>query len=118
MARRRRLRVPARADHHTRRRAAPTRTLARARQPTPAPPRPTPTARTRGLIWTLSLAVGTVGGIYGIGGGSLLAPTLLAAGYSAYQVAPATLTATFMTSIAGIISYQDPPEHPRRRDRP
>jgi uncharacterized membrane protein YfcA len=69
-------------------------------------PRPTPTRRIRGLIWALSLAVGTVGGIYGIGGGSLLAPILLTAGYSAYEVAPATLTATFLTSIAGIISYQ------------
>jgi uncharacterized membrane protein YfcA len=39
--------------------------------------------RARGLIWALSLLVGTVGGIYGIGGGSLLAPILLAAGFSA-----------------------------------
>ena len=31
--------------------------------------------------------VGTVGGIYGIGGGSILAPILLALGYSAYEVA-------------------------------
>ena len=54
----------------------------------------------------LSLAVGTVGGIYGIGGGSLLAPILLTAGFSAYEVAPATLTATFLTSIVGIASYQ------------
>jgi uncharacterized membrane protein YfcA len=53
-----------------------------------------------------SLAVGIVGGLYGIGGGSLLAPILLAAGFSAYDVAPATLTATFLTSIAGIITYQ------------
>jgi uncharacterized protein len=69
-------------------------------------PRPTPKASTRRWIWLLSLAVGTVGGIYGIGGGSLLAPLLLLAGFSAYEVAPATLTATFLTSIAGIITYQ------------
>jgi uncharacterized membrane protein YfcA len=68
--------------------------------------RPEPTSRTRRMIWALSLAVGVVGGIYGIGGGSLLAPILLAAGFSAYEVAPATLAATFITSIAGIVTYQ------------
>jgi uncharacterized protein len=67
---------------------------------------PTDSTRTTLRLWALSLAVGTVGGIYGIGGGSLLAPVLLAAGYSAYQVAPATLTSTFATSIAGISAYQ------------
>jgi hypothetical protein len=55
--------------------------------------------------WSLSLLIGTVGGIYGIGGGSLLAPILLAVGFSAYEVAPATLTATFLTSIVGIATY-------------
>jgi len=70
----------------------------------PAPP--TPTRRGRRAIWLLSLLVGTVGGIYGIGGGSILAPILLALGYSAYEVAPATLAATFLTSIGGIVSYQ------------
>jgi uncharacterized membrane protein YfcA len=39
-------------------------------------------------------------------GGSLLAPVLLALGFSAYEVAPATLTATFLTSIGGIATYQ------------
>lgn len=56
-------------------------------------------------IWAAALVVGTLGGIYGIGGGALLAPLLLAAGMSARQVAPATLTATFVTSIAGIATY-------------
>jgi uncharacterized protein len=69
-------------------------------------PRPTPSASTRCWIWLLSLVVGTVGGIYGIGGGSLLAPVLLLAGFSAYEVAPATLAATFLTSIGGIVTYQ------------
>jgi uncharacterized protein len=69
-------------------------------------PRPTPTTSTRRWIWLLSLVVGTVGGIYGIGGGSLLAPVLLLAGFSAYEVAPATLAATFLTSIGGIATYQ------------
>jgi uncharacterized membrane protein YfcA len=69
-------------------------------------PRPTPTSGTRGWIWLLSLVVGAVGGIYGIGGGSLLAPVLLLGGFSAYEVAPATLAATFITSIGGIATYQ------------
>jgi uncharacterized membrane protein YfcA len=70
------------------------------------PSRPEPSRRGRGLICVLALVVGTVGGIYGIGGGSLLAPILLAAGFSAYEVAPATLLATFLTSIVGIATYQ------------
>ena len=48
------------------------------------PTRPAPTRQGRAGIWALSLVVGTVGGIYGIGGGSILAPILLALGYSAY----------------------------------
>ncbi len=68
--------------------------------------RPSLSRRTRGLIWLLAVAVGCVGGIYGIGGGSLLAPVLLLAGFSAYEVAPATLAATFLTSVAGIITYE------------
>jgi uncharacterized protein len=68
--------------------------------------RPRPSRRGRGLICILSLVVGVVGGIYGIGGGSILAPILIASGFSAYEVAPATLLATFLTSIAGIATYQ------------
>jgi uncharacterized protein len=67
--------------------------------------RPEPSRRTRALIFGLALAVGVVGGIYGIGGGSLLAPVLMVAGFSAYETAPATLLATFLTSIVGIASY-------------
>jgi uncharacterized protein len=57
-------------------------------------------------IWAVAVVIGTVGGIYGVGGGSLLAPILLAVGYSAYEVAPATLTSTFVTSLVGIAAYQ------------
>jgi uncharacterized membrane protein YfcA len=71
-----------------------------------ARPRPELTARHRSATWLLALVVGTVGGIYGIGGGSVLAPILIALGYSVYEVAPATLAATFLTSIAGIATYQ------------
>jgi uncharacterized protein len=72
----------------------------------PAGPARDVTPRARRAIWVLALAVGVVGGIYGIGGGSLLAPILIAAGLSVYEVAPATLAATFLTSIAGIGAYQ------------
>jgi hypothetical protein len=56
-------------------------------------------------ITMLALAVGTIGGIYGIGGGSILGPVLVALGFSVVEVAPAALTATFLTSIAGVASY-------------
>ncbi len=69
-------------------------------------PRPEPTRRHHTAVWLLSLAVGIVGGIYGIGGGSILAPIVIALGYSVYEVAPATLAATFLTSIVGIATYQ------------
>lgn len=68
--------------------------------------RPPPSRRSSRIIWLLAVLVGTVGGIYGIGGGSLLAPILLIAGFSAYEVAPATITATFVTSIVGVAAYQ------------
>lgn len=69
-------------------------------------PREQPRSMSRPAIWVLALAVGGVGGIYGIGGGSLLAPILIAFGFSVYEVAPATITATFVTSVAGIATYQ------------
>jgi uncharacterized protein len=49
--------------------------------------------------------IGMIVGIYGIGGG-LLAPILLVTGYSAYEGAPATITATLLTSIVGVLTYQ------------
>jgi len=70
-----------------------------------------PSAATRswdardGRITALAFAVGTVGGIYGIGGGSLLGPILVALGFSIYEVAPAALASTFVTSIAGVLTY-------------
>jgi uncharacterized membrane protein YfcA len=71
-----------------------------------APGRPAPSRRAGWLVCALALLVGTLGGIYGIGGGSLLAPILLLAGFSAYEVAPATLAATFVTSVVGVLAYQ------------
>ncbi len=53
----------------------------------------------------LAAGVGCVGGIYGIGGGSILAPILVGSGRSPSEVAPATLASTFVTSIAGVITF-------------
>jgi uncharacterized protein len=57
-----------------------------------------------GLI-LLSAAVGCVGGIYGIGGGSILAPALIGSGRRPSDVAPAALACTFLTSVAGVITF-------------
>jgi uncharacterized protein len=59
----------------------------------------------RRQITLLALGVGTVGGIYGIGGGSILGPILVGLGFSVLEVAPAALAATFFTSIAGVLAF-------------
>ena len=53
----------------------------------------------------LAAGVGCVGGIYGIGGGSILAPILIAAGRRPADVAPAALASTFVTSVAGVVTF-------------
>jgi uncharacterized protein len=53
----------------------------------------------------LAAAVGVVGGIYGIGGGSILAPLLAGRGVPMATVAPAALSSTFVTSVVGSITY-------------
>lgn len=63
------------------------------------------TVSTRKLA-LLSLAVGLVGGIYGIGGGAIMAPFLVSFfALPVYAVAGATLFATFLTSVAGVSFY-------------
>ncbi len=57
------------------------------------------------VLVMLSGAVGCVGGIYGIGGGSILAPILIGSGRPPSEVAPAALSATFVTSVAGVITF-------------
>jgi uncharacterized membrane protein YfcA len=64
-----------------------------------------PDRKRRRLILLLALGAGTVGGIYGIGGGSILGPILVGLGFSVLEVAPAALTATFLTSIAGVLTF-------------
>jgi uncharacterized protein len=53
----------------------------------------------------LAAMVGCVGGIYGIGGGSILAPILIGSGRPASEVAPAALASTFVTSVGGVITF-------------
>ncbi|RKY96570.1 MAG: sulfite exporter TauE/SafE family protein [Ignavibacteriae bacterium] len=61
---------------------------------------------TIGII-TLSFVVGIIGGIYGIGGGAIIAPFLLTFfGLPIFTIAGATLMGTFVTSIAGVVFYQ------------
>jgi uncharacterized membrane protein YfcA len=58
--------------------------------------------------WAMGLAafvVGIVGGIYGIGGGSILGPILVGSGMAVSQVAPAALASTFVTSIVGVTTF-------------
>ena len=58
-------------------------------------------------IFLLSFIVGIVGGIYGIGGGSIIAPFFITFfGLPVYTVAGAALMGTFVTSIAGVAFYQ------------
>lgn len=57
-------------------------------------------------IFSLSFIVGIVGGIYGIGGGSIIAPFFVAFfGLPVYTVAGAALMGTFVTSAAGVVFY-------------
>ncbi|MET9391260.1 sulfite exporter TauE/SafE family protein [Streptomyces sp. NPDC006624] len=53
----------------------------------------------------LALVVGVVGGIYGIGGGSVLGPVLVGRGMPVARVAPAALASTFVTSVAGAATF-------------
>lgn len=53
----------------------------------------------------LALVVGIVGGIYGIGGGSLLSPILVSRGVPVATAAPAALASTFVTSLVGATSF-------------
>jgi uncharacterized membrane protein YfcA len=58
-------------------------------------------------IFSLSFIVGIVGGIYGIGGGAIIAPFFVTFfGLPVYTVAGASLMGTFITSIAGVTFYQ------------
>jgi len=57
------------------------------------------------VLILLAAMVGCVGGIYGIGGGSILAPILIGTGRPPKEVAPAALASTFVTSVAGVVTF-------------
>lgn len=71
----------------------------------PAPPRAREKLLSPRATTSLALAVGVAGGIYGIGGGSLLGPILVGRGIPVATVAPAALASTFVTSIVGAATY-------------
>lgn len=56
-------------------------------------------------VLSLAFAVGVVGGIYGIGGGSILGPILVGTGMAVATVAPAALFSTWVTSMVGVATY-------------
>lgn len=57
-------------------------------------------------LFILSLVVGLVGGIYGVGGGAIMSPFLISIlGLPPAAIAGASLLSTFLTSIGGVISF-------------
>jgi hypothetical protein len=57
-------------------------------------------------LFALALAVGILGGTYGVGGGAIIAPFLVAIFHlPVYTIAGAALLGTFLTSIAGVAFY-------------
>lgn len=58
-------------------------------------------------ISAMSFIVGIIGGIYGIGGGAIIAPFFVSFyGLPIYTIAGATLMGTFVTSVTGVFFYQ------------
>ena len=57
-------------------------------------------------LFVFTFAVGIVGGTYGVGGGAIMAPFLIAFfGLPVYTIAGASLLGAFLTSVAGVIFY-------------
>jgi len=58
------------------------------------------------ILFMLTFVVGIIGGTYGIGGGAIIAPFLIAIFHlPVYTIAGAALFGTFLTSIAGVLFY-------------
>ena len=57
------------------------------------------------VVTGLAFVVGVAGGMYGIGGGSILGPILAGSGMALAVVAPAALASTFVTSVAGVVAF-------------
>jgi hypothetical protein len=57
-------------------------------------------------VFVMCMIVGIVGGIYGIGGGAIVAPFFVSVfGLPVYTIAGAALMGTFVTSVAGVAFY-------------
>lgn len=56
-------------------------------------------------VRALAFTIGIVGGVYGIGGGSILGPILVGTGMAVATVAPAALFSTWVTSLVGVATY-------------
>ena len=58
-------------------------------------------------VFLLTLVVGIVGGVYGIGGGAIVVPFFVSfLGMPVYAVAGAALLGTLVTSVVGVVWYQ------------
>jgi uncharacterized membrane protein YfcA len=58
-------------------------------------------------LFMLSLVVGLIGGVYGIGGGAIIAPFIVSFfGLPIHTIAGATLMGTCATSVGGVIFYE------------
>jgi uncharacterized membrane protein YfcA len=58
-------------------------------------------------LFILSLVVGLIGGVYGIGGGAIIAPFIVSFfGLPIHTIAGATLMGTCVTSVGGVIFYE------------
>jgi uncharacterized membrane protein YfcA len=59
----------------------------------------------RAALLVIAAVVGCVGGIYGVGGGSVLAPVLIGDGHPPSRAAPPALASTFVTSVVGVVTF-------------
>ncbi len=58
------------------------------------------------FLFMLTFVVGIIGGTYGIGGGAIIAPFLVAVfGLPVFTIAGASLLGTLITSVAGVVFY-------------
>lgn len=58
------------------------------------------------MVFLLVLVVGVIGGAYGIGGGAIIAPFLVAVfGLPVYSIAGTALLSTFVSSVIGVAIY-------------
>ena len=57
------------------------------------------------VLILVAALVGCIGGIYGIGGGSILSPLLIGSSRPVAEVAPAALASMFVTSVAGVVTF-------------